>query len=488
MLITYYIIYTIDNKLVDNMENQFDVCVLGGGPGGYVAAIRASQLGAKVVLVEKDKLGGTCLNWGCIPTKALLESASLYRKVKNLAEYGLKADNISFDSKQIVDYSRRSASKLSNGIGFLMQKNNITIVHGIGSIQKNGQIFVDIEKNGKKSLIKSKNIIIATGGRFKPLPNINVESEKILTYKEAMVQTTFPKSLTIIGGGPIGVEFASFYNTFGTNITLIESQKYLLPSSDHDVSTAMHNSLASQGIKILNNAKVQEISTKHNQVQTVLIDDDGKQRYNMSDLVLVAIGSKPNIENIGIENIKLELHNGYIKTNSNMQTNEPNIYAIGDVTAPPWLAHKASFEGIIAAEHIMGLKTRPLFVNNIPSCVYSYPQVASVGLTEIQAKQQGYNIRVGKFPLNANGKAIVQNPNSIGFVKTIFDCDTNELLGAHMIGDNVTELIHGYTVAKSGELTSHELIHTVFPHPTLSESMHESVLKAYNQAVHIGNK
>ena len=466
------------------MEQKYDIAIIGGGPGGYVAAIRAAQLNKKIVLIEKEHLGGVCLNYGCIPTKALLKSAEVYEMISHADKYGIKVKDISLDIHKIVERSRKIAAQLSQGIGFLLQKNKINVINGFGFIQAPNKILVESSKNEQKALITADKIIIATGASAKSLQNFKIDGDFIWSYKEAMMPKFLPKSLIIVGAGAIGIEFASFYNALGTHVTLIESKNHILPNEDEEISIAAQKIFTAKGIKILTNVKLERLKRNQNSVELVVTDKSNKEIYLNSDRMIMAVGVKPNIEDIGIENTNVQTSDGQISVSEYMQTSEKSIYAIGDVVSSPWLAHKASHEGIIAVEHICGLNPHPLKKDSIPGCIYSNPQVASVGLTETKAKDLGHEIRVGKFPFNANGKAVAISETQ-GFVKTIFDSKTGELLGAHMIGDNVTELIHGYVIAKNLETTEQELMHTVFPHPTLSEMLHESVLHAYNKPIHI---
>lgn len=457
---------------------QFDVVVIGGGPGGYVAAIRASQLGKNVALVEAQHLGGICLNWGCIPTKALLRSAEMFHLAKNMSEFGVEVSNVKFDLAKIVERSRAVSSQLASGIKTLMKKNKVTVFDGYGSIAKDK--IINIDNKGEKSAIKASNIIIATGARARVLPGYEPDGKLVLTYREAMVPSSMPKSLIIVGSGAIGVEFASFYHTFGVEVTVIEAQDRILPVEDKEISDLARKSFEKQGINFITSAKLGKLNRHKDSVE---LEVEGHKALK-ADRIIMAVGIVGNIENIGLENTKVKTDRGHIITKDNMLTDEPGIYAIGDVAGAPWLAHKASHEGIICAENIAGLKTHPIVKSNIPGCTYSMPQIASIGMTEEAAKAAGHEIKVGRFPFMANGKAIALGETN-GLVKTIFDVKTGELLGAHMIGAEVTELIQGYVVGKSLEATELEFMHTIFPHPTLSEMMHESVLNAYAKAIHI---
>ncbi|MFK7974173.1 MAG: dihydrolipoyl dehydrogenase [Rickettsiaceae bacterium] len=459
------------------MKN-FDVVVIGGGPGGYVAAIRASQLGLKTALIEKEHLGGVCLNWGCIPTKSLLKSAELYCKMKNSEEFGISVKKIQFDINKIVDRSRTVSTKLVSGIKALLKKNKVTVIEGTAKLTSQTEVSVN-----NQDTIKAKNIIIATGARARILSGFEPNGTNIWTYKEALVPQKIPKSITIVGSGAIGIEFASFYNAMGSDVTVLEASGRILTMEDQDIVAIAQKSFESRGIKFKTQIKL--ISQKSSNSNVKLnFEHNGKTETIESEILLMAVGITGNVENIGLEKTKISSEKGHINTNGLMQTTHSNIYAIGDVVSAPWLAHKASHEGIIAAETIAGKKTHPIIKNNIPGCTYSHPQIASVGLTEEAARKAGHQIKVGKFPFYANGKAMILG-DSDGLVKTIFDNKTGEMLGAHMVGTDVTELIQGYVVAKQMEGTELDLMNTIFPHPTLSEMMHESVLQAYDKPIHI---
>ena len=468
-------------------NSEYDLIVLGGGPGGYVAAIRGAQLGMKVILIEGEHLGGICLNWGCIPTKALLRSSEVHHIVKNLDEFGFSAKEISFDISKVVKRSRNIAKQLSNGVQHLLKKNKVELLNGFGKIlAKNGQLRnVEVkDKNGKVVHVAGKNVIIATGARARSLPNIEPDGNAIWTYREAMVPSALPKSLLIIGSGAIGVEFASFYNDMGVDVTLVEVLDRILPVEDHEISTFAKKTFIKQGIKIKTSSKVLDIKKVAKGID-VSIDANGVVDLLKVDKVILAVGIIANTEGIGLEETKIKTERGHIKIDQWCETDEPGIFAIGDVTGGPWLAHKASHEGVVCVEKIAGIKgAHPLNMQNIPGCTYSRPQIASVGMTQTEAESDGYEVKIGKFPFVGNGKAIALGEME-GFVKTIFDNKTGELLGAHMIGAEVTEMIQGYTVARTLETTEAELLGTVFPHPTLSEMMHESVLDAYGRAIHI---
>ncbi|MDH7640829.1 dihydrolipoyl dehydrogenase [Sphingomonas oryzagri] len=463
------------------MADTYDLVVLGSGPGGYVAAIRAAQLGLKTAIVERELLGGICLNWGCIPTKALLRSSEIYHYMQHAKDYGLAAEKISADIDAVVKRSRGVAKQLNQGVTHLMKKNKITVVEGVGTITGKGKLTV--EKDGKKTELAAKDIIIATGARARELPFAKADGERIWTYRHAMTAKEMPTKLLVIGSGAIGVEFASFYSDMGAEVTIVEMLDRIVPVEDAEVSDFLTKALTKQGMKIITKAGVEKLDTSRTGVKATIKLADGKTETNDYSHVIVAVGIVPNTENIGLEALGIKTTKGHIDTDGACRTNVPGIWAIGDVTAPPWLAHKASHEGVIAAEAIAGKHPHAMDVRNIPGCTYSRPQIASVGLTEAKAKEAGYEVKVGKFPFIGNGKAIALG-EAEGFIKTVFDAKTGELLGAHMIGAEVTELIEGYTVAKQLETTEAELIETVFPHPTLSEMMHESVLSAYGRALH----
>jgi len=463
------------------MAENFDVVVIGGGPGGYVAAIRASQLGMKVALVEREHLGGICLNWGCIPTKALLRSAEIYHNMKHADAYGLSAKDISFDLKKIVERSRGVSSQLTKGIGFLMKKNKVTVFDGVGVLAGKGKVAVSKDKN-KVADIEAKHIILATGARARTLPGFEPDGKFVWTYKEALVPDTMPKKLLVIGSGAIGIEFASFFNTLGADVTVVEMQDRVLPVEDEEISKFAQKAFEAQGIKIKTGAVVKSLDKGKTSV-TATIEKDGKAEKLEFDRVILAIGIIGNTENLGLEGTKVKVEKGQIMVDEYLRTGEPGVYAIGDVAGAPWLAHKASHEGVICAENIADKHPHAMKKENIPGCTYCHPQVASVGLTEKAAKEKGYELKVGRFQFIGNGKAIALGEPE-GLVKTIFDAKTGELLGAHMIGAEVTEMIQGYVVGKTAELTEEDFMHTIFAHPTLSEMMHESVLDAYGRALH----
>jgi dihydrolipoamide dehydrogenase len=465
------------------MADSFDLVVLGSGPGGYVAAIRAAQLGLKTAIVEREALGGICLNWGCIPTKALLRTSEIYHYLTHAEAYGLKAEKPAFDLTKIVERSRKVAGQLNSGVKGLMKKNKVTVVEGEGTITGKGRLKV--VKDGKTTELEAKNIIVATGARARDLPFAKADGKRIWTYRHAMVPAEMPTNLLVIGSGAIGVEFASFYADMGAKVKIVEMLDRILPVEDTDVSTFMAKALTKQGLTIMTSAGVEKLEAGAKSVKATIKDKDGKPATEEYSHVIVAVGIAPNSENVGLEALGVKTTKGHIDTDPYGRTNVEGIWAIGDVTGPPWLAHKASHEGVVAAEAIAGYKgVHPMDKGNIPGCTYSRPQVASVGLTEAKAKEAGHKVKVGNFPFIGNGKAIALG-EAEGFVKTVFDEATGELLGAHMVGAEVTELIQGYVIARQLETTEAELIHTVFPHPTLSEMMHESVLGAYGRAIHI---
>ncbi|VVT25124.1 Dihydrolipoyl dehydrogenase [Sphingomonas sp. EC-HK361] len=465
------------------MADTYDLIVLGSGPGGYVAAIRAAQLGLKVAIVERELLGGICLNWGCIPTKALLRSAEIFHYMRHAKDYGLAAEKISADIDAVVKRSRGVAKQLNQGVTHLMKKNKIVVHMGTGKLTGKGKLTVT-DKDGKTTELSAKNIIVATGARARDFPGVPADGKRVWTYRHAMTPPEMPKKLLVIGSGAIGIEFASFYNDMGAEVTVVEMLDRIVPVEDADVSAFLEKALTKQGMTIMTKAGVDKIEVGASGVKATIKDKDGKVATTDFSHVIVAIGIVPNTADIGLEALGVETDRGFLKTDAMCKTNVDGIYAIGDITAPPWLAHKASHEGVIAAEAIAGKHPHAMDPLNIPGCTYCHPQVASVGLTEAKAKEAGYEVKVGNFPFIGNGKAIALG-EAEGFVKTVFDAKTGELLGAHMVGAEVTELIQGYTVGKTGELTEAEFMETVFPHPTLSEMMHESVLGAYGRAIHI---
>ncbi|OYY03684.1 MAG: dihydrolipoyl dehydrogenase [Acidocella sp. 35-58-6] len=462
-------------------EMNFDLIVVGGGPGGYVAAIRAAQLKMKVALVEGKHLGGICLNWGCIPTKALLRSSEINHLLHHLDEFGFSGGNFSFDVEKIVKRSRGIAKQLSSGVTHLLKKNKVTVIDGYGKLAGKGTL--EVTKDGKKiATLTAKNIILATGARPRQIPGIEVDGKLIWSYFEAMVPTEMPKSLLVMGSGAIGIEFASFYQNMGAKVTVVEMLDRVLPVEDAEVSAFARKAFEKQGMSIITSATVKGVKKGANNV-TVTVEAGGKTQEITVDRVISAVGIVGNVENIGLEGTKAKVERTHVVVDGYGFTGEPGVYAIGDLAGPPWLAHKASHEGVVCVEHIAGLKRHPMETGNIPGCTYCRPQVASVGLTEAKAKEAGHEVKVGRFPFIGNGKAIAMGEPE-GFVKTVFDAKTGELLGAHMIGAEVTEMIQGYVIARTLETTEAELMHTVFPHPTISEAMHESVLDAYGRVIH----
>ncbi len=463
-------------------EQAFDLIVLGGGPGGYVAAIRAAQLGMKTAVVEREHLGGICLNWGCIPTKALLRTSEINHLLHHLPDFGFDAVESHFDIAKVVKRSRAVAKQLSSGVAHLLKKNKVTVFDGAGTLA--GKHTVAVTKDGKDvATLKSPHIILATGARARQLPGIETDGKLIWSYKDAMVPPAFPKSLLVIGSGAIGIEFASFYLNMGAEVTVVEVLPRILPVEDEEISAFAHKAFEKQGMKIMTNASVRTAKKGKDNV-TVTVEAGGKSRDITVDRVISAVGIVGNVEGIGIEGTGVKVDRAHVVIDEYCRTGEPGVYAIGDLAGPPWLAHKASHEGVVCVEKIAGLNdVHPMNVMNIPGCTYCRPQVASVGLTEAKAKAAGHDIKVGKFPFIGNGKAIAMGEPE-GFVKTIFDARTGELLGAHMIGAEVTEMIQGYTIARTLETTETDLMHTVFPHPTVSETMHEAVLDAYKRAIH----
>ncbi len=465
-------------------DTSYDLIIIGGGPGGYVAAIRARQLGMKTALVEREHLGGICLNWGCIPTKALLRVAEIHHLLHHLDRFGLRAENIQFDIAKVVARSRDVAQRLSKGVGYLMKKNKVEVFDGHARLD--GPHRVRVTKDGAGvAALSAPQIILATGARARALPGIEPDGKRVWTYKHAMVPERMPRSVLVIGSGAIGIEFASFYRHMGAEVTVVEVLPRVLPLEDEELSAAARKIFERQGMKIHTEATVQSVAKAGDAVTAVIDLGGGRTSPVTVDCVILAVGITGNVEDIGLENTGVVVEEGHIRVDEWLATGEPGVYAVGDVVGPPWLAHKASHEGIVCVEKIAGVEgVRPVDVTRIPACTYSIPQVASVGLSEAKAKEAGYEVRVGRFPYQANGKAIALGETD-GMIKTVFNAETGELLGAHMIGADVTELIQGYTVAKNAEATEAELIHTIFPHPTLSEVMHEAVLDAYGRALHI---
>ncbi len=470
--------------------SDYDLVVLGSGPGGYVAAIRGTQLGLKVAIVERENLGGICLNWGCIPTKALLRSAEVFHQMKHAAAYGLAADNIRADLDAIVKRSRGVAKQLNQGIGFLMKKNKIDVHMGQGKLTAPGTLSVT-GTDGVEKVLSAKHVIVATGARARELPMAKADGKRVWTYRHAMVPGELPGKLLVIGSGAIGIEFASFYNDLGCEVTVVEMMDRIVPVEDVEVSEFLEKSLAKQGMTVLTGASVSAINVRDDSVVVNIKDKSGKEAAHSFSHVIVAVGIVPNLEDVGLESLGVARdQRSHLATDPLGRTNVRGIWAIGDCTDGPWLAHKASHEGVTAAEAIAqelgntDVHPHPLDRRNIPGCTYCHPQIASVGLTEAKAREAGHEVKIGNFPFIGNGKAIALG-EAEGFIKTVFDATTGELLGAHMIGAEVTELIQGYVVGKTLETTEAELLQTVFPHPTLSEMMHESVLSAYGRAIHI---
>ena len=463
-------------------ENTYDVVVIGSGPGGYVAAIRAAQLGLSVAIIERDQLGGVCLNWGCIPTKALLRSAEVFHLAQHLDAFGLAADNVRFDAAKIVKRSRDVAKRLNGGVAHLLKKNKVTVIEGVAILAGKGKITVTAK--GKSQDVAAKNIILATGARARQMPGLETDGKLVWSYREAMVPEAIPPSLLVVGSGAIGIEFASFYRTMGSDVTVVEVLDRVLPVEDAEISALARKAFEKQGMKIHTGASVTGLERGGDKV-TAKIDLGGGKSESLSvSRVIMAVGIVGNVENLGLEAVGVRVEKTHVVVNEWCETGVPGIYAIGDLAGPPWLAHKASHEGVICAERIAGVKgLHPLAAGNVPGCTYCMPQVASVGLTEAAARARGHEVRVGCFPFAGNGKAIALGDTD-GMVKTVFDAKTGELLGAHMIGAEVTELIQGYVIARQLETTEAELMETVFPHPTISEVMHEGVLDAYGKVIH----
>jgi len=466
------------------MANQsFDLIVVGAGPGGYVTAIRAAQLGLKTAVVEREHLGGICLNWGCIPTKALLRTSELYHLMQRAGDFGLFADNVGFDLARVIKRSRDVADQLSRGVGHLLKKNKVTVIDGEARLSAKGRLAVT--KDGKAvGELEARHIVIATGARARELAHLKADGKLIWTYKHAMVPESMPKSLLVIGSGAIGIEFASFYRTLGAEVTVVEMLDRILPVEDEEISGLAAKAFTRQGMRLLTGATVEKARAAKGGVTATVKTGDGKSVDIAAERVILAIGITGNVENIGLEESGVIVDRGHIRVDRWSRTDAPGIYAIGDVTGPPWLAHKAMHEGVICVEKIAGVAgVHPMVTANIPGCTYCSPQIASVGLTEAAAREAGHEVRVGRFPAIGNGKAIALGEPE-GLVKTVFDARTGELLGAHMIGAEVTELIQGYGIAKTMEGTEEDLMHAVFPHPTLSEMMHEAVLDAYGRTLH----
>jgi dihydrolipoamide dehydrogenase len=460
----------------------YDVVVIGAGPGGYVAAIRASQLGLKTAIVEREHMGGICLNWGCIPTKAMLRSSEVFHLMHRAKDFGLSAENIGYDLDAVVKRSRGVAKQLNSGVGHLMKKNKVTTIMGEATLPAKGKVSVRTDKGTQE--LSARNIILAPGARARELPGLEADGKRVWTYKHALVPPHMPKKLLVIGSGAIGIEFASFYNTLGADTTVVEVMDRILPVEDAEISAFARKSFEKQGMKIMTKAIVQKLDRAEDRV-TAHIEANGKTETMEFDSVISAVGIVANTENLGLEKLGVKTDRSFVVTDEFCRTGVEGLYVIGDATNGPWLAHKASHEGVMVAELIAGRNdVHPVKPENIAGCTYCQPQVASVGLTEARAKEQGHDIRVGRFPFIGNGKAIALGEPE-GMIKTIFDKKTGELLGAHMIGAEVTELIQGYIVGKKLETTEEDLMETVFPHPTLSEMMHESVLDAYDRVIHI---
>jgi len=468
------------------MADSFDVIVIGAGPGGYVTAIRASQLGLKTAIVERENLGGVCLNWGCIPTKALLKSGEIYEQLGHLDAYGLAVQGRSYDFTKVIERSRAVARQLSSGVAFLMKKHKIEVIDGTARLEK-GQgaptVVVDLKAGGARKLT-AKSVILATGARARVIPAVGLvpDGERIWTYREAMVPKTAPKTLLVVGSGAIGIEFASFYRALGSDVTVIEALPRILPVEDEEVSKAAHKAFEKRGLKFRVGAKVTKLAATKTGV-TLDLEAGGKPETLTADVAIVAVGIDGNVENLGLEGLGVKVDRGHVVTDGHGATNVPGLYAIGDVAGPPWLAHKASHEGVHCVEHIAGFPSSNL-TSPVPGCTYANPQIASVGLTEAQARDKGLEVKVGRFPFRVNGKAIAAGETE-GFVKTVFDGQTGALVGAHMIGAEVTEMIQGFALAITMEATEAELHATIYPHPTMSEAMHEAALDAYGRVLHI---
>jgi dihydrolipoamide dehydrogenase len=462
-------------------SQTFDVIVIGAGPGGYVAAIRASQLGLKVAIVEREHMGGICLNWGCIPTKAMLRSSEVFHLMHRAREFGLTADNIGYDLDAVVKRSRNVAKQLNSGVGHLMKKNKVTVVMGTASIPAKGRVSVQTDKGTEE--LSARNIILATGARARELPGLEADGKRVWTYKAALTPPHMPKKLLVIGSGAIGIEFASFYNTLGADTTVVEVMDRILPVEDAEISAFAKKSFEKQGMKILQKATVKALDRSEARV-TAHIEMDGKTTTQDFDTVISAVGIVGNVEGLGLEALGVKVDRTHVVTDEYCRTGVEGIYAIGDIAGAPWLAHKASHEGVMVAELIAGHTPHPIKPESIAGCTYCHPQVASVGLTEAKAKERGHAVKVGRFNFIGNGKAIALGEPE-GMIKTVFDANTGELLGAHMIGAEVTELIQGYVIGQKLETTEADLMETVFPHPTLSEMMHEAVLDAYGRVIHL---
>lgn len=466
-------------------KQVFDIAIIGGGPGGYVAAIRAAQLGMKTVLVEKAQLGGICLNWGCIPTKALLRSADVLRLLKNASHFGIKAEAVVADVAAMVARSRAVAAQLNKGVAHLMKKNQITVLNGHARLEGKGGISV-VLANHQAMRLQAEHIVLATGARAKTLAQLPPDETSIWSYREALTPLAVPQRMLIVGAGAIGIEFASFYRAVGVEVIVVELADRILPAEDEEISAQVATSLQQESVVLLTGMAVQQAVRVGTEWKVTITGQDGRHPAVVVDVdvILVAAGIVGNVENLGLEKTAIQVEKTHIVTDTHCRAAEPGVYAIGDVAGAPWLAHKASWEGVFCVEQIAGLNPRPLNYRQIPACTYSHPQVASVGLTEAQAKAAGHRVKVGKFPFSANGKAIAMGTTT-GFTKVIFDDVSGELLGAHMVGEEVTEMIQGFSIAQTLEATEADLMATIVPHPTMSESMHEAVLTAYGRALHI---
>ncbi len=465
------------------MSDSFDVVVIGSGPAGYVCAIRCAQLGFKTTIIERDELGGICLNWGCIPTKALLRSSEIFHLMQRMEEFGVSASGVKFDLGKIVARSRAVAQRLSSGVSFLMKKHKIKVISGEGRIEAAGKVEV---RNGTSvNHLTAKNIVIASGARARTMKGLEPDRKLVWTYREAMVPESLPRRLLVVGSGAIGIEFASFYRTLGSEVTVVEVLDRILPVEDAEISALAEKSFKKQGMVIATNTTVDELIKGSDDVTATLKDKDGKTQTLTVDRVILAVGIVGNVENLGLENVGVKVERTHIVTDRWGATHVPGIWAIGDIVGPPWLAHKGMHEGVIVAERIAGMSdTHPLDTSRVPGCTYCYPQIASVGMTEANAKISGYDVKVGRFPFVGNGKAIAMGEPD-GLIKTVFDANSGELLGAHMIGAEVTELIQGYAIARTLEATDSDLKTVIFPHPTLSEMLHEAVLDSDKEALHI---
>jgi dihydrolipoamide dehydrogenase len=471
-------------------DQSFDIIIIGSGPGGYVTAIRAAQLGFKTAVVERDFLGGICSNWGCIPTKALLRSAEIFHYLQHAKDYGVSAEKVGFEPRAVVDRSRKVAQRMNTGVGFLLKKNKVTVIWGEAVIDGPGKLSVKASRSeapkgaAGAGTYQAKHIIIATGARPRVLPGIEPDKKLVWTYFEAMVPERMPKSLLVIGSGAIGIEFASFFRTMGSDVTVVELLPQILPVEDAEIAAFARKAFEKQGMTILTGAKVTKLEKKADSITATIDDGKGGTQSLSVERVISAVGVVGNVENLGLEKLGVKIDRGTIVVDGTGKTNVPGIYAIGDVAGPPMLAHKAEHEGVVCVESIKGLHPHPLDKLRVPGCTYCHPQIASVGLTEKAAKEQGREIKVGRFPFVGNGKAVALGEDQ-GLVKTIFDAKTGQLLGAHLVGAEVTELIQGFVIAMQLETTEEDLMHAVFPHPTLSEMMHESVLSAYGRAIHV---